>query len=491
MTQSQTTPSGHAAIHDEKVTPLSIMKYVYSVALLVFSVVMIMGVIFNESTKLSSDVSPWLALIVFWMAIIWLTMIEGQQASLVGLPPIDFELYKDSHPATYQNTSFAFKGDNLNRYLMGRQFMVLLVVFVINMCGAPLAGAEVLGLPDIVIQIFIGTGIAMILVTCMIGQLATQVNASHCMLDYINNKFALFTLYTAMAIEFTGVMHSSYLIQYILAAISGKPIESKEEPRSALQFVFFWGRVMMSLVILGFSLAVTFAALFQGKTTMWAGVPEIVSIILFIGLMSVVGMLEGMQIAFFAVAKLPAAERGNGFFAKKTCDLLFSGNGQNLPGFMIGRQLCVVACFFIVARVTTLNVEVGTGENIFGVSDGVQEFLNTGLHAAVITTILASITWQLAASAFPLAFLASPFTYILLVIALTLESTGVCAGAWALARVVKKVMGLQYDEVYVGTAEERVGSKTEAEDGRTGNDVKISEELVVVPEDVQPRCAGA
>merc|ERR1719237_382506 len=308
----------------------------------------------------------------------------------------------------------------------------------------------------------------------MIGQLATQVDASHCMLDYINNRFALFTLYTAMAIEFTGVMHSSYLIEYILAAVSGKPRQTKEGPKSVFQLVFFWGRVLMSLAILGFSLAVTFAAIFQGKTTMWDGVPKIVSVFLFIVLMCVVGMLEGMQIAFFAVAKLPADKRGNGFFAKKTCDLLFNGNGQGLPGFMIGRQLSVVACFFIVARVTTLNVEVGTGENIFGVSDGVQEFLNTGLHAAVITTILASITWQLAASAFPLAFLASPFTYVLLVIALSLEASGVCAGAWALARVVKKVMGLQYDEVYVGTPEERVDKAKKLKSGG-GNTVQAKE----------------
>jgi hypothetical protein len=33
--------------------------------------------------------------------------------------------------------------------------------------------------------------------------------------------------------------------------------------------------------------------------------------------------LEGMQIAFFAVAKIPASERGDSVFAKKTCELLF------------------------------------------------------------------------------------------------------------------------------------------------------------------------
>lgn len=456
--EEATKSASHEDMHDEKVTPLTIIKYVYSVGLLIFSVIIIMAAIFNEETKLSADVNPWLAFFVFWAAILWLTMIEGQQASLVGLPPVDFDLYKDSHPVTYKNTALAFKGDNLDRYLMGRQFMVLLVVFVINMCGSPNADAAILGLPDIVIQIFLGTGIAMILATCMIGQLATQVNASHCMIDYINNYFALFTLYVAMTIEFTGIMHSSYLIQNILAALSGKPIQSNEEPRNAGQMIFFYGRVVMSLAILSFALAVTFEALFQGNTTMWEGVPEAVSVILFVVLMSVVGMLEAMQIAFFAVAKLPAAERGNGFFAKKTCNLLFKGNGQNLPGFMIGRQLTVVSCFFIVARVTTLNIVPGEGNNVFGITDASQEFLNTGLHAAVITTILASITWQLAASAFPLAFLANPATYILLVIALTLEATGVCAGAWVVARVVKKAMGLQYDEVYVGTPEERAAN---------------------------------
>merc|ERR1711933_281782 len=81
---------------------------------------------------------------------------------------------------------------------------------------------------------------------------------------------------------------------------------------------------------------------------------------------------------------------------------------------MIGRQLTVVASFFLVGSITSMNIVPGTGENIFGVSDSAQKFLNYGFQGAVITTILASITWQLAASAFPIAFLNNPFTYILL-----------------------------------------------------------------------------
>jgi hypothetical protein len=137
-----------------------------------------------------------------------------------------------------------------------------------------------------------------------------------------------------------------------------------------------------------------------------------------------------------------------------TCDLLFKGKGKNLPGFMIGRQLCVVSCFFIIARVTSLNIPEGE-ENIFGVSDGLQAFFDTGLCGALITTIVGSIAWQLVASAFPIAFLSNPLVYVFLRICLLLEATGLCAGAWVLAFIQKKILHYQRDEVYIGTAEER------------------------------------
>jgi hypothetical protein len=322
------------------------------------------------------------------------------------------------------------------------------------MSGGPLEGAELWGLPKIVTDIFLGTGLAMILLTCMVGQLNSQVNASHCMLDYINNYFATITFWVAMAIEFSGLLHASYVLQKLVSFLSGKKIESEEAPRTPMQSVFFWGRCLMSLAVLGFCFAVTFEALFSDRTTIWNGVPPGASLVIFFFLMSVVGMLEGMQIAFFAVAKLPASERGEGTFAKKTCDLLFKGEGNNLPGFMIGRQLCVVSCMFFIARVTSVKIEEGE-ENIFGVGSGLQELFNTGLLGALIVTIVGSIAWQLVASAFPLAFLSNPITYFLLVLCLGLESTGICNGAWVLAAINKKIAGWKRDEEYIGTAEER------------------------------------
>ncbi|KAL7560747.1 hypothetical protein ACA910_005319 [Epithemia clementina (nom. ined.)] len=456
------TPSSSNKTQSHFADPLGIFKSIYSMALLLFCIVVVMALIFDKQTSLSEDTHPAFAFILIWLAFIWLALVEGGQASMVGLPPIDRELYKESHHISYRICEHGHRGDNLDRYLIGRQFMVLALVFVINLSGSPIEGADVLHLPEAVATIFLKSGLALILITGMVGQLNTQVNASHCMLDFLNNWGNWFTVKVAMAIEASGILHASYLIGIIVFKLAGKKIESNEEPRNRLQNILFWGRVVMSCGILIFAFFATIAALFQGKTTVWENVPKAVALILFVFFMAIVGMLEGMQIAFYAVAKLTDEERQASVWATRTCELLFRGEGHNLPGFMVGRQLFVVACFFVIARITSMDVDDGES-NVLGVSTGVQEFFNTGLLAALVTTIVASIAWQLVASAFPLAFLSTPVTYILLRICLFLEATGICQSVWVLAAIHKQLAGFQRDEVYVGTAEERAAMQEESD----------------------------
>lgn len=443
--------------------PWTSIKSIYSTLLLIFCIVIVMDLIFTQKTTLSKDVHPIFAFCTFWVCVAWMTMVEGGQAALVGLPPVDRSFYRESHTVTFQCTSLAHRGDNLDRYLIGRQFMVLALVFVTNLSGAPLEDTTIFGFPKIMTDIFLHSGLAMILTMSMIGQLNTQVNAAHCMLDYVNTYFALFTLYVALAIEASGLLHCVYLIQYFVSAISGRPIETREEPRNAPQQILFWGRVIVSLMILVIAFAVTLDALFTDRTTAWEGVPKFVDCILFFLFMCVIGMLEGMQIAFFAVTKLPKAQVTQNPIAKRTVELLFSrkGEGSNLQGFMIGRQLCVTLCFFVIARVTTIDLKE-SDENIFGVPDSVQEFFNTGLLGAIITTEVASITWQLVASAFPVAFLSNPLCYILLRVCLLLEATGICSGTWVIAAIWKYIAGFKEDEEYIGTPEEFAARMREA-----------------------------
>jgi hypothetical protein len=112
-----------------------------------------------------------------------------------------------------------------------------------------------------------------------------------------------------MGIEFSGILHLCYFIQQAIARIAGQPIQSNEPPRSLLQDVFFWGRVLLSLALLCFCFAVTLvAALFGGNTNMWDSVPPGASIAIFFFLLFIIGNLEASQIAYFAVSKLQKSE---------------------------------------------------------------------------------------------------------------------------------------------------------------------------------------
>eukprot|EP00591_Stephanopyxis_turris_P000743 CAMPEP_0195512868 /NCGR_PEP_ID=MMETSP0794_2-20130614/4675_1 /TAXON_ID=515487 /ORGANISM="Stephanopyxis turris, Strain CCMP 815" /LENGTH=550 /DNA_ID=CAMNT_0040640747 /DNA_START=72 /DNA_END=1724 /DNA_ORIENTATION=+ len=436
---------------------LGCFKYLYSMTFLIFSVFIVMMSIFTKQTGAAAvyNIPPVATFFIFWCLILWLAMMEGGQGCLVGLQPVKKDKYIQSHPITHKNTTLVHKGDNMARFIIGRQFLVVLVIFLINTCGAAIEEAEVLGLPSAVTFTFLANGVAMMATTIIIGQLTPQVNAVVCMLDFINNYFMTFTSYVSLFIEFSGILHSVYLVQIGFSKITAQPIKSNEPPRNAAQNLFFWGRVLLSLAILGFALAVTLQALFDGDTAMWDGVPPSVSVIVFFLLLVVVGLMEGMQIAAFALQKMPKEELKQSPVAYVNCTLMFAG--QNLQAFLIGRQIFVAICIFIVARISTLTIEVGKN-NVFGVSNGLQAFFNTGLLGAVVLTIIGSLAWRIIASSFPLAFMSNPVIYIIIRFCLLLEATGICSASWVLARYHKRIVGYQPDEVYLKGAEKHTSA---------------------------------
>lgn len=451
------SPEAALVNEDEKDTSRSVLdiaieyiKYIYSTVLLVFCVVVVHAAIFTNQTVAtgSMGIPPPAAFCIFWFLLCWLATMEGGQGALVGLQPVDKSLYATTHPHTLKNTNLVHKGDNMDRFIVGRQYLVVLVITMINMLGSCIGGASVFGFPVWMNDIFLATGVAMILTTIVIGHLTAQVNAANCMLDFINNHFMLFTSYVSLGIEFSGLLHCVYLVKIIFAEIIREPIKSP--PRSTFQSLFFWARVIMSVVILGFCLAVTMVALFDGKTGMWEGVPPSVSIIILFVLMAIVGFMEGTQIALFAVINLPDEEIELHRVAHKNCQLAFAGT--NLQAFLIGRQIFVATCMFVVARIAT-PVYLEEDPNIWGVSDGFQSFLNTGLTGAVITTIIGSLAWRIVASSGPLAFLSNPLIYVLIKICLIVEASGICSSAWVLGSFNKVLCNYQRDEVYLKGAE--------------------------------------
>jgi hypothetical protein len=129
-----------------------------------------------------------------------------------------------------------------------------------------------------------------------------------CSTTSTTTSWSCLALWVSMTIEYSGLLlHSSYLlsIQMLVAKLAGKTIESNEEPRNnASQNLFFWFRcLLMSLaILLRFCFAATLAGLsFRARLVPSCGtvfqMPFLSSSRFFV-IMSVIGLLEGMQTAF-------------------------------------------------------------------------------------------------------------------------------------------------------------------------------------------------
>lgn len=271
----------------------SMLKYSCSMGLVLFSVYLVMAAVWTGQTKTSAP--PIFSVAIIWSLILWLGMMEGGQGCLVGLQPVDKSLYAVSHPMTLKCAKLAHQGDNMNRFIVGRQFLVVLVVFVINLCGSVITDTSIGELSPTIIALFLGSGLASILMTVVLGQLTAQVNATNCMLDFVNTPFMLFTTWVSLAIEMSGLLHAVYLVQYLFALYTGKPVSSAEPPRSALAQIWFWTRVLVSSLLVSAALVVTLVAIFHNQTTMFEGVPQGVSIVTFLSLMCFVGLMEGCR----------------------------------------------------------------------------------------------------------------------------------------------------------------------------------------------------
>ena len=132
-------------------------------------------------TELYSEAGLFGYLTVFWILILWLAEMEGSQSCLVGLQPVPKELFQVSHPLAYKSTLLAHWGDNMERFIVGRQFLIVFVVFVTNSMAATKPIVSVWGLNDRITHLLLDSGIAVTANAVMLGQVA-QINAASCML---------------------------------------------------------------------------------------------------------------------------------------------------------------------------------------------------------------------------------------------------------------------------------------------------------------------
>ena len=61
---SNDTNDTSASAHDVKLTPFTIFRYIASLGLLIFSIIIVVALIFTGNTRVAAETNPWVALIV-------------------------------------------------------------------------------------------------------------------------------------------------------------------------------------------------------------------------------------------------------------------------------------------------------------------------------------------------------------------------------------------------------------------------------------------
>ena len=210
---------------------------------------------------------------------------------------------------------------------------------------------------------------------------------------------------------------------------------------SAFDFV----RFVLSFCLLIFSGVVTCYSIWTQKTSMWKVVPGWASLIIFILVLFLLGVMEGLQIALVELKRQePETYKETHPRAYKLGQ--YAMKEDNIEKFLIGRQVFVVCLVFFAAKLTTIHGNSESGF-MFPVPDWVQAlFLETGLLACMVVVVLAQLMPQIVASLYPTQFLEITVMRPAYWACILLELSGITHISWVLAWVMSKLFRMKEEE---------------------------------------------
>lgn len=332
-------------------------------------------------------------ILIFFVIASWIALLEGCQISIVGLQGVNIEPYKKSYPRAYDVCKLAHKGANVERFLVGRQFLLIFNGFLLsrvsgasrtfgNFYDGPLRddvnltaslamgnASETFYMGDLesgnawiwnvdANDFFWGNSVLLMILIVGPIQLVTQLVAADKMMAFLNLHFyGLYTvLYPCLIMEYVGLTHSAYILKDVLAWAAGIDT-SLEDPAKAMNknalhylkclwsvsWVVFGGIFMFK----GWAMSQSGATSGKGWENMPGGAAVAVSL-LFLFIMA---LAEGLQVSGLALMKTELSEiKEKSPLAYATCKLMFAG--RNMQAFLVGRQFFVAVMMVLLGRVT-------------------------------------------------------------------------------------------------------------------------------------------
>jgi len=429
--------------------------------LLVFSVAVVMTGI---ATRVNNP--PWnvndshavLEVFLFWAMLGWIAMLEGCQISIVGLQARDPEKFKTSHPRAYRSCKLVCSGANVERFLVGRQFLLLFNGFLVSRIG----GGQTLQhfmmgeweWTSFATQFFFSNGVMLMIVIVALGQLPTQLVAAEKMLGFLNLPLAhhYLVVLPCLAVESIGLTHSSYLLKDLLCLVSGIDQSVADPSKKMNKGVMYHAKCVLSCVAVIFSGTFIAKGLVLSQTNAtegpgWDQLPGAAAVVVSLFFLFMLACAEGLQVSIIALATVPEETyREKSPLAYRTCQLAY--RGRNMHAFLVGRQFLTAMNMVLLARVTSY---AGSGGELlpggdWGMGKVFNEWLlQTGFLGAIVVVNVGQLASQVTASIFPVAVINNHFMNWALRLMLLIEFVGIVNACWPLAWLMSKAFLLAPD----------------------------------------------
>jgi len=441
------------------------LTYYWGTALLIFALTVVIWGIAKRWNNPPWDVDDsWAGLEIplFFVMMWWIALLEGCQISIVGLQDVDPETFKDAYPRAYACCKWVHKGPNVERFLVGRQFLLLFNGFVASRLGGGtnVPGGFYMGdweWSDPAASFFFANSVLLMIVIVAGFQLPTQLVAADKMLGFFNLPFGHYYTVVApcMIVESIGLTHSSYLLKDIFVHFTGiDPSEANPDKKMKHDWIYY-AKCALSVAATIFSFVFIVKGLAKSQTNAtegpgWEELPGGAAVVISLFFLFIMACAEGLQISGLALALRPSEEyKDKAPLAYRTCQLMFAG--RNMQAFLVGRQFMVAMMMVLLARVTSYAGSDGVllpgGD--WGMGKGFNEgLLQSGILGAVLVVNVAQLMSQVTASIFPIGFCNNHILYWLLRIMLLIEASGIVNACWPLAWLLDKTFQIPPDPDY-------------------------------------------
>lgn len=110
----------------------NVWSYLWSSIVILFCFVFVLPAIVSKQTAFSTtfpDVHGVVCLLIFGLFLLALWILEATQIAIVNLAKFSDEMYKGQYPRASLHRKLIVEKQNMNSYLIGRQFLTLVIYF--------------------------------------------------------------------------------------------------------------------------------------------------------------------------------------------------------------------------------------------------------------------------------------------------------------------------------------------------------------------------